>query len=144
MSAREHERLKQVVRVAVRLRGPVERDRRTRELEQIYGAEGPGRLALSLERLLGGLDSLGLEREVAFDVAQRVAMSSTPPVRRKAWEALAARPLTTRALADRLRLPTSTVRRALEELHAHWLVVRSKDEGGADKWRRTTEEEAIH
>jgi hypothetical protein len=133
----EHARLRQVVGLAVRLRGGVERDRRTRELDQVYGAEGPGRLALSLERLLAGLDALGLEREAALKVVEHVAMSSTPPIRRHAWEALALGPLTTRRVADRLRLPTSTARRALEELMAHGLVVRL-EEGGADKWRRLT------
>jgi MarR family len=139
LDSSEQSRLERLVRLVVRLRGGVERDRRTRELEYIYGAEGTGRLGLSLERLLAGLDTLGLERDIAFSVVKRVAMASTPPVRRRAYEALITHPMTTQRVADKLRLPKTTAKRALEELVAHGLVVRTRDEGGADKWRRTTD-----
>ena len=128
LSEREHARLKRVVGLVVRLRAVVERDRYRREIEAVYGAEGPGRLALALERLLAGLDTLGLDRETAMDVVERVALASTPPIRRRAYEALTSDLQTTRRVADQLRLPTTTTRRALEELTAHRLAVRVKDE----------------
>jgi hypothetical protein len=120
----EREQMRQIVELVVRLRGTVERDRFTREIERVHDAEGPARLTLSLERLLAGLDSLGLERQTAFDVIKHVAMSSTPPTRRKAFEIVSDKPQTTIAIADQLRLPKNTTQRALEELVAHDLAVR--------------------
>jgi hypothetical protein len=131
----EYERLKEVVTLVVRLRGTVERDPRTREIEAVYGTEGPGRLALTLERLLLGLDTLGLDRSAAFAVVEHVAMSSTPPIRLKAFNALS-ETCTTREMAEKLGLPTTTTRRALEELTAHGLLTRGKD-GREDFWSRT-------
>src|SRR5215831_7956359 len=44
LSDDEAEQLDKVISLVVRLRGPLERDRHSRELENIYGAEGTGRL----------------------------------------------------------------------------------------------------
>jgi len=120
----EREQMRQIVELVVRLRGTVERDRFTREIERVHDAEGPGRLTLSLERLLAGLDTLALERWTAFNVIKHVALSSTPPTRRRAFEFLSDKPQTTIAIADKLRLPKNTTQRALEELVAHDLAVR--------------------
>jgi hypothetical protein len=60
----------------VRLRGAVDRDRYSRELEFIFGAEGTARLGLTLERLLAGLDTLGVDRAIAFGVVETVSAIS--------------------------------------------------------------------
>jgi hypothetical protein len=83
LSDEEFERLDRVVSLVVRLRGAVERDRMSREVEAIYGAEGTARLGLTLERLLAGLDTLGLERATALNVVETIAMDSVPPTRRR-------------------------------------------------------------
>jgi hypothetical protein len=62
----------------VRLRGAVERDRNSREVEAIYGAEGTARIGLALERVLAGLDTLNVERSIALSVIKAVAMDSVP------------------------------------------------------------------
>ncbi|MDP9177793.1 MAG: ArsR family transcriptional regulator [Gemmatimonadota bacterium] len=85
LSENERERLIELASLAVRIRSTVERERNSREIESIHGAEGPARLVLALERLVAGLDSLGCERRLAFDVVGRVAMDSVPPLR---WRAL--------------------------------------------------------
>jgi hypothetical protein len=115
----EFQRLDRVVSLAVRLRGAVDRDRRTRELEYIYGAEGTARLGLTLERLLAGLDTLGVAREVALNVVETVALDSVPPLRRRAYEFLLHTPppagkdgFTTRSVAAAMGLHTNTARRA--------------------------------
>ncbi len=66
MTAEESLRIKKKVILACQLRAGVDRDRHSRELEAVYGAEGPGRLGLSLERLLAGLDVIGVDRETAL------------------------------------------------------------------------------
>ena len=64
------------------------RDRYRRELEAVYGAEGPARFGLTLERLLAGLDALGVERKIALEVVFSVALDSTPPLRRNIYRYL--------------------------------------------------------
>jgi hypothetical protein len=136
ISKDEIARLDKTIALAVRLRGPVERDRYSREIEAIFGSEGPARLGLMLERLLAGLDVLGVEREQALDVVEAVAMDSVPPIRRRAYEIVKGRhDVETTAVAVGLGLPTNTVRRALEDLAAYQLVERHKGgEGKADRW----------
>ena len=72
-------------------------------------------------------------------------MDSVPPLRLQAYERL--RELAARSpgaeestgdIAEALGLPTSTIRRKLEELEAYGLVKRSRQgQGKADQWRAT-------
>jgi hypothetical protein len=140
ISDTEIERIDRKIALAVRLRGAVERDRRTRDLDAVYGAEGTGRIGLALERLLAGLDVLGTDRAIALDVVERVALDSVPPQRRQAYELVNARTLVgkitkTSDLAAEMGLPTVTVRRILEDLAAYGLIAREgKGQGKADEW----------
>ena len=70
ISDREINWLNDILQIAVRLRGAVKRDYRTRELEDIYGAEGTARFGKALERVLAGLDCLGVKRSKARKVDQ--------------------------------------------------------------------------
>jgi hypothetical protein len=134
----EADQIDRVISLVVRLRATVERDRHTRDLEAVYGAEGTGRIGLALERLLAGLDTLGVERTTALNVVQAVAMDSVPPIRRSAYEHLATLTGThveTAVIAKAIGLPTNTVRRALEDLTAYGLVVRTgQGPGKPDLW----------
>jgi FaeA-like protein len=133
----EIERFERVTELVVRLRGAVERDRYRRQLDAVYGAEGPARLGLSLERLLAGLDVLGVERKTALDVVISVALDSTPSQRRSIYRFLC-QPLNplnppppnaatlatwnTKEVAEAMGLPSITVRRGLEELTSYGLA----------------------
>jgi hypothetical protein len=144
-------RLDALLCLAVQLRGGIERDRRTRDIEAIYGAEGTARIGLMVERLIAGLDVLGVEREHALAVAESVVMDSVPSIRRDAYEYARMRKdafgkpeeFKTAALANRLGLPTTTARYALEDLAAYGLVVRrtEQSDGGksSDFWRAMDE-----
>ena len=142
LSDDEFERLDKVVSLAVRLRAHVSRDRYSREIENIHGAEGPGRMGLALERLRGGLIAIGVPRSHAMWLIEDIALASTPPIRRHAFETLNDTPTATRDIAKVLKLPTNTTRRALEELAAHGLATRTRGkteegeekQGGADLW----------
>ena len=137
LSGEERLRLRRVVRLAVRLRAHVERDRHTREILSIHGAEGPARMALGLERLLAGLHAIGIEREPAFAIIHHVALASTPAIRKCAYDQLTETSQATRSIAEALRLPTTTARRALEELEAQGLAKRirgSDKRGNVDAW----------
>jgi hypothetical protein len=139
ISDEEKLELKPIVLLATRLRGAVERDSHTREYLGKTGAEGPSRLALTLERLLAGLDALGVARTIGLQVVKSVAMDSVPPLRRVVYDALD--PLNdqdTTGLARTVDLPTTTTRRALEELVGYKLARRtSGGSGKADLWRKS-------
>ena len=81
ISDREINWLNDILQIAVRLRGAVKRDYRTRELEDIYGAEGTARFGKALERVLSGLDCLGVKRSKAHKVVRAIAFDSVPPNR---------------------------------------------------------------
>ena len=69
----ETQAIGKAIALAVRLRGAVARDYRSREIEAIYGAEGTARIGLALERLLAGLETLGMDRsrsEIGRDHAE--------------------------------------------------------------------------
>jgi hypothetical protein len=137
LSAAEIAHINNIIMKVVRLRGPVERDRSSREVEAVYGAEGTARIGLTLVMLLNGLDTLGVDRNTALEVVESVAMDSVPPIRRKAYEHLNAldKPAGTSAVANTLALPTITVRRALEDLAAYELIQRiGQGQGKSDLW----------
>ena len=101
--------------------------------------------SLALERLLAGLDTLGVDRESAMQVVESVALDSVPPIRRRAYEFLRMQSpddllseaglSETATVANAIGLPTVTVRRALEDLAAYQLVQRiSQGAGKSDLW----------
>jgi hypothetical protein len=125
LSLEETGRISDICSLVVRLRAPVDRHRYTTEIEGVHGAEGTGRLGLSLERLLAGLDTLGVDRDVALSVVETVAMDSTPPIRRRAYEYLkriAPDAAETLDIAEKVKLPKKTLSRYLEELEAQGLL----------------------
>jgi len=135
----EIERIDKVISLVVRLRGSIQRDRTSRDIEFVFGEEGTARIGLTLERLLGGLDVLGVERALALDVVETVAMDSVPPIRRAAYEYLTPNggctTASTTTISTALRLPQGTVRRTLEDLTAYGLLRRdSQGQGKADLW----------
>src|SRR5262249_6167018 len=138
ISLEEEERIGRLVELAVLLRATVDRDRYTREIEVVHGAEGPARLFLCLGRLLAGLDTLGVDREAALMVVESVAMDSVPPIRRRAYEYLigvAPQQVETGDVAMRLALPDNTIRRHLEDLAVYKLIKRtSQGKGNPDLW----------
>jgi hypothetical protein len=145
ISDKEAKEIEDTILLAVRLRGTVERDRRNYEIENIPGAEGPARIGLALERLLAGLDTLGVERATALEVVKNVALDSVPPNRRRAYEFLdniAPAKGSTTSVANKLGLPTNTARRILEDLTAYGLTERiSQGQGQPDNWARLAWEE---
>jgi hypothetical protein len=136
---REIKWLNDILQIAVRLRGAVKRDYRTRELEDIYGAEGTARFGKALERVLSGLDCLGVKRSKARKVIRTIAFDSVPPNRLSAYRHLKSiEPsyANTTTVAKATKLPTTTARRVLEELVIYGLAERNpQGPGKADLWR---------
>jgi hypothetical protein len=139
----EFSNLDAITGLVVRLRGSVVRDPRSKEIDAVYGAEGTARLGLTLERLLAGLDTLGVNRDIAFEVVEQIAFDSVPPQRLAAYEYLRwdceCEPASTTKVAEALGLPTNTARRKLEELAAYRVIKRIPGgQGKADEWRTGT------
>src|SRR5262249_44719643 len=132
----ETEAIGKAIALAVRLRGAVARDYRSREIEAIYGAEGTARIGLALERLLAGLDTLGMDRKQALTIVEEVALDSVPPLRRRAYDCICKYSnVETTDVAIELGLPTGSARRILEDLEAHGLV---REETGYRDWYEFT------
>jgi hypothetical protein len=143
----EFKHIDRVVNLVVHLRGAVERDRYKRDIQSFHGAEGPARIGLALERLLAGLDTLGVDRQVALDVVESVAFDSVAPVRRNVYEYLC-QPLPghgpqdplpwrkTTEVATKIRLPSVTIRRVLEDLFGYGLCeCVNQGQGKPTLWR---------
>lgn len=134
------ERLVKIATLAVRCRSAVERDGYTREVQLVPEPEAPARLALVLLRLLNGLRAIGLDTEAAWPLVVKCALDSMPALRRKVLEDLLRRPTpaSTTEVADAVRHPTTTARRALEDLAAHDIAQRMpQGPGKADVWQLT-------
>lgn len=130
-------RLVMLSTLVARCRSSVERDGYSREIELIPPAELPARLAKVLERLLAGLDAIGLDRGSAWQVVARTGLDSMPRMRRALLDILAhsGPPRETKDLALEVGYPTGTARRALEDLAAHGVLTRySQGEGKSDLW----------
>jgi hypothetical protein len=127
--------------LVVRARSAIERDGYSREIELIPEPEAPTRLIVVLDRLLAGLDVIGVTRPVAWSVIVWAALDSIPALRRSVMDALLAaeEAIDTPKLAEALDYPTSTAKRALEDLTAHGIARRvTRGQGrNADTWHLT-------
>jgi hypothetical protein len=123
-------------------RSPVERDRYSREIEFIPEPEAPGRFVVAAASLLQGLRAIGVPDAEATALTTKIGFDSMSVARRQALQMLADDDgaVSTRELAERYGLPTTTARRTLEELAAHRLAERvSHESGKADQYRMTAE-----
>ena len=126
--------------LACRGRSAVYRDRMSREIELIHGAEAPARLVKALARLMTGMWAIGVPRPTTWRVITKMALDSIPAVRRRMLDNLAVleAPAATPDLAEQAGYPTNTARRALEDLTVYGLVARTKvGPGKPDLWELT-------
>jgi hypothetical protein len=120
----------------VRARSAVERDGYSRDIELVPGPEAPTRLVIVLDRLLGGLDAIGCDRHDAIRVVTKAALDSVPALRLAVLDVIHANDdLDTNVIAEAVRHPATTTRRALEDLTAHGLVDRRRGENEKDPHR---------
>ena len=94
-----------------------------------------------LARLLEGLDAIGCPRDQALGVVTKAALDSIPALRRAVLSTLGdfADLADTNLVAEAVRHPAQTTRRALEDLVAHGLVECTRQgEGKAHLWTLST------
>jgi hypothetical protein len=127
--------------LVVRCRSAVERDGQSREIAAVPQSELPARVVKQLERLLAGLDVIGLDRDMALRVIAKVALDNMPAVRLNVIAALygLGDGAATTEIAEETGLPSTATRRALEDLAAHHVVSREpQGQGKADLWNLDT------
>jgi hypothetical protein len=130
------DRLVKLASLVVRCRSSVERHAYSREIEFVPDAELPGRIALVLARIYHALRRLSVDPETSWHLIVKVGLDSMPAIRRATIEALLrGNAATTQVVAGRMGLPSTTVRRALEDLAAHGVVNRTgQGRGRPDLW----------
>ncbi len=125
LTSAENERIVALATFAASARSPVTRNSYTREIEQVPGEEAPTRLAISLRGMLGGLQAIGASDDEAWSTIRKIAMDCVPTTRRRVLDLLRENEtLPTPEITSRLRLPATTAKRALEDLHAYDLLGR--------------------
>lgn len=123
--------------LVARCRSAVERDHYSREIEFVPDAEAPGRLARTLAQFIAGMTASGVSQEERWRLTRKVGLDCIPALRRRAIESMAAStgPKSTTDIVEALDHPISTVRRALEDLAAHHVLLRcSLGSGKSDLW----------
>jgi hypothetical protein len=135
------------------LRSATFRSGRNYEMELVPGAEEPARLVQQLAALFQGMLAIGTSRSEAWQILTKVTLDCLPKLRRLALEALIAGDwMRTAAVAVAVNVPTSTMRRTLEDLAAHGIVerdaahARSADADGDkhnDQWRLAPKARAL-
>jgi hypothetical protein len=132
------ERLAGYAALVTRCRSMVERDRFSRDITSVPRAEQPARVAKQLAKLFAGLMYIGCTEDEAWPLLARVTLDSMPAVRRKALDHLYKHPdTTTSSVGAGIGLPTTTARRALEDLYCHEVLERSGGGKQQFKWRMT-------
>jgi hypothetical protein len=134
------ERLTALSTLTAKCRSAVERDPYRREIDLIPASERPARLAIALKRVLLGMTAIGVPTDHRWTLLQSLALDCLPQLRRKILTYLVKLPpeswADTSSISIALDYPTTTVRRGLEDLAGHGIVVRSKSgKGKSDTWQ---------
>jgi hypothetical protein len=137
ISEPELERLIDLASLTARCRSAVERDNYSRDITLTLSPEAPTRIAKILRQLMHGMDAIGVPRDRIWSALEKVAFDSMHKVRREVIETLIGSDWqATGVIAKTIQYPTSTARRALEELHAHGVVDCEKGGAGkSDSWQ---------
>lgn len=130
LSEAETDRLISLADFASKCRSAVMRDFKS-EIVLVPESEYPARIAKIFRRIFSGMLAIGVDRARAWELLAKIAFDSMHKIRRQVIELFIERDgaaLTTSAIALTLDLPTTTTRRALEDLNAHGALMRVKIE----------------
>jgi hypothetical protein len=130
------ERLVPLSTLIAHCRSSVVRDN-SREIELVPGSEGPGRIAIVMERLAAGLLHIGVDEGECWRLIKKVAFDCIPVRRRALLELLVGAGPGGSSVDDLCHhySPTTT-RRDLKDLEAHEVILRTQAAGGrAETWQ---------
>jgi len=134
----DEDRLIDLADVVTRARSGVPRESYGKEIADLPETESPPRVVKGLLQLLLGFDAIGVDRETSWPIVEKCGLDCIPNLRRKAIEVLldADEPMRTKDIADCTKAPTTSIRRALEDLQCHGVTVRDGS-GNAHTWKLT-------
>jgi hypothetical protein len=121
--------------LAVRCRSSVERDGFRREIDFVPPPESPARLVQVLLLVWNAVIAIGGDQPTAWRIVTKCALDSMPAIRQSVLRTVIEQNagLETAQVVKATHCPTTTVRRALEDLEAHG-VLRREPRGNADTW----------
>jgi hypothetical protein len=120
-SEEDRHRLNVLAGIGVRSRSPIIRDRyKGDQIERVPIPEGVGRMLAQLGQLLAGMRVIGVPEDQAWRLLAQIVLDGMHPLRRKVLDLAVGenRDMTTATIAARCDLPTTSVRRHLEDLTA--------------------------
>jgi hypothetical protein len=123
-----------------RCRSAVEREGfQSHEIQLIPGVESPTRLVKVYALLFRGLLNIGISRERAWELIERVSADSMPALRHNVLLKMLGSTTvdwTVTGLSNELGYPTVTTRRSLEDMACYHIIDReSQGKGKEDLWR---------
>jgi hypothetical protein len=132
----ELDRVGKLAMLATLGRSAVERDGYQRDIVNVHRPEGPARFAKSLLALLDGLTRIGVEEDERWRIIGKATCDSMPKLR---WSVISllgrASASSVDEVADAVRYPPTTTRRALEDLAVLGVVERLRATGNMpDRW----------
>jgi hypothetical protein len=114
---------------AARARTVVERDGYAGDLLVMPQPEGPGRLALALKRIYGGLEALSVDNDTRWRILSQIAVDCVPSVRTALIQHLLTlpAPAKTDTIAEAVGMVKKTAERYLEDLALLDLAIRDRE-----------------
>jgi hypothetical protein len=139
----ERRRLIRLAAYTARSRTAIVRDGYHHDVLYLPQVEGPGRLVKAFARLLGGLEAIGCDQDVAWKTLTRIAVDCVPALRTKVIRELVKRPTRVRTseIALATGLVTKTASRYLEDLSILRLAERTKQstaDNAPDLWEASS------
>jgi len=127
----ENTKLINLAMFATRCRSAVDRESGyTHDITLVPGVEAPTRFVKILAQLLRGLQVIGVPKERAWVLVEKVALDSIPQFRQKVIQAMVSidGEISTSDLAANLGYPTVTTKRTLEDLTCYQILNRHSRE----------------
>jgi hypothetical protein len=136
LSANEREYLVDLTGFVVVARSAVDRHPRSGEITFVHQPESPGRAIKQLDQFRRGMEAIGVDPAIRWQLVTKVALDSVPARRMEVLLAIFEfnRPVTVTDLEVVLGMPNSTVRRRLQNIRVHHLVKLTPGTGGPDLW----------
>jgi hypothetical protein len=120
-SDEDRNRLNVLAGIGARCRSPIIRDRyKGDQIERVPIPEGIGRMLAQLGQLLAGMRVIGVPEDEVWRLLAQIVLDGMHPLRRKVLDLAVdeGRQMTTATIAARCDLPSTSVRRHLEDLTA--------------------------
>jgi len=106
-------------------RSAVERDPQKRDITLVFEPESPARLVKVAAQLLTGLEVIGTDSRRRMTLVAKVLKDSIPLTRRKVLDYIMQTDCKSGSILESTGLSKETIRRSLEELKCHDIIVRT-------------------